>query len=718
MADMDSLDYLQTGFDPASLTVPRLRSILVSHNIPYPASAKKSQLIDIFTENVVPQAHKILSARARAKRTSKGITDADSQDNISLVDEEIMPPPSTTRPRSTRKPSSRAKLDDSESEMRTTRSRSPVKRTPRASSKHARAPESETGTDLDVVTPKVRKTRKSEAIPRPVPVLEPDVKDEPNDDIVLPKRPVDASVFSYDNPFQSGSSPASGARSPSGERRRKSTPSAASKELARRKSASTTRRRTEGPKADDNFHPPTSATFEIPVSELNGLTDYDENGVEAGEDFTPEAQMELVRERSANGLNALGPRRPKRKQAAQYSKAGPIWAVLLTLLCGYAFKYRQEKIAVGYCGIGRLPKNFVTYGVQTPEWSHQIVPETVQLPDWAIAIAEPQCEPCPQHAVCYPKFETRCDPDYVLKHHPLSLGGLVPIPPTCEPDGEKARRVKAVADRAIEELRERRAKWECGDLVDEKGAPESSVEIDADDLKKEMSKKRRKGMGTVEFEELWLGAIGEIKGREEVESRADGAIIKLSSSSLARLPYVCAIKRSARLAVARHRLGLTTLGAFIGLILYVRHALTARAVLNAAIPDLVSLTLDRLATQQSLHLSDKESYPEPWIAIGQLRDDVLRDEHSIAKREIVWKKVRKVVEMNANVRAAQREGRNGEVSRVWEWIGAVPDASERRRKSGRVSWGAYGENGSSPVSGSDGGAEMVQQKWLEGRPIY
>ena len=77
MSDYESLDYLQTGFDPSSLTVPRLRSILVQYNVHYPSSAKKPELIDLFNENIVPQARKIVSARARAKRTSKGITDAD-----------------------------------------------------------------------------------------------------------------------------------------------------------------------------------------------------------------------------------------------------------------------------------------------------------------------------------------------------------------------------------------------------------------------------------------------------------------------------------------------------------------------------------------------------------------------------------------------------------------------------------------------------------------
>jgi hypothetical protein len=141
--------------------------------------------------------------------------------------------------------------------------------------------------------------------------------------------------------------------------------------------------------------------------------------------------------------------------------------------------------------------------------------------------------------------------------------------------------------------------------------------------------------------------------------------------------------------------------------------LSSRAI-NNAVPHLVSLTLDRLASQAALHTQDKETYPESWISIGQLRDDVLRDEHSVGKREKLWQKVRNVVEMNANVRSSQRESRSCEISRVWEWIGHVEGGGdrERRRKSGRVSWGVYDEH-SSPVSGMDQGP-----KWEEARPIY
>ena len=109
-----------------------------------------------------------------------------------------------------------------------------------------------------------------------------------------------------------------------------------------------------------------------------------------------------------------------------------------------------------------------------------------------------------------------------------------------------------------------------------------------------------------------------------------------------------------------------------------------------------------------------------------MRDDVLRDVHSLGEREATWKAVQRVVEGNSNVRAAKRMGGNGEVGRVWEWIGVVDDLDEdgdgsglrRRRKSkgGRVSWGDLGDGeGSSPAG--NGGEDGVN-RWSEARPIY
>ena len=118
--------------------------------------------------------------------------------------------------------------------------------------------------------------------------------------------------------------------------------------------------------------------------------------------------------------------------------------------------------------------------------------------------------------------------------------------------------------------------------------------------------------------------------------------------------------------------------------------------------------------------------------MGQLRDDVLRDEFSDQRREKMWKRVRNVVEKNANVRASSRELRGGDVSRVWEWIGSVgiyddPKYSGRKSAGKRVSWGGVTEEGddvdraSSPLNDEpipNGKAKEERRKWDEGRPIF
>ena len=127
------------------------------------------------------------------------------------------------------------------------------------------------------------------------------------------------------------------------------------------------------------------------------------------------------------------------------------------------------------------------------------------------------------------------------------------------------------------------------------------------------------------------------------------------------------------------------------------------------------------------------------MSIGQLRDDILRNVLVRGERERVWKEVKGYVEGNANVRVATREeGRTGEWSRVWEWIG--PMTFVNNGFEGRASGGGGAIGNGSPnvdaielgdVDGNegsgkalrDGGAdrrgEMIEnRKWDEGRAIY
>ena len=101
------------------------------------------------------------------------------------------------------------------------------------------------------------------------------------------------------------------------------------------------------------------------------------------------------------------------------------------------------------------------------------------------------------------------------QEHPLSLGGLIPLPPTCEPDSEKTRRITLVADRGVQLLRKRKAEYECRE-PNEEGKLIETPELSEAELKQEMSSMKRKGMTQEEFEDLWHSAIGDIVRREEI----------------------------------------------------------------------------------------------------------------------------------------------------------------------------------------------------------
>jgi hypothetical protein len=206
------------------------------------------------------------------------------------------------------------------------------------------------------------------------------------------------------------------------------------------------------------------------------------------------------------------------------------------------------------------------------------------------------------------------------------------------------------------------------------------------------------------------------------------------STSLARLPINCAIRRYAVRTLAAYRIPIGFLVLILIGLAYVRARIIAYKAATAQIPSLVATTLDRLATQAALVEDGRAK--EAHLSVGGLRDDVLRNVFSVRERERVWQNVRKIVEGNSNVRAATREGRGGEVGRTWEWIGPVDFAGVAGldgRRSGvgyslgggsRQSLGAPGEDDSG-VSEANGDARAVQQQeksrarnWNEGRHYF
>ena len=507
MADEDELFYLQPGFDLNSLTVPRLRSILVSQNILYPSSAKKTQLLEIIDNELLPQRAKLLRAQARVRRTSKGITDVPSSQEGTIDgddddDRQLMPPPPAPKtPRSRKSKSDLAAESVARTPSTSRRTKTPtrrsVPRTPRASDTEHTEPEEVKST--------VRRSRKSAPSQAS---LEPAVKiEEPDARLKRESLELGTSPFSDDNPFQSAPSP------PSASDRRKS----ASRSRKSLTSSTTKRRQTKSP----SDSPPSRSTVSFPVSRITSAEA--EDGVVTTEEFTPDAAQELAEEERNGqlvpGRSSTLVRRKKKKQSGPVAKSAPL-VILTTVLGTIGAWYRQEKVNVGYCGVGE------------PNWS---LASNEHIPSWVHENFQPACEPCPQHAVCYTNMDVECESDFVLKPHPLGLSGAFPLPPTCEPDGEKQKRIKLVADRAIEELRQRRASYECGEDVTTTNSAEqvtgaatavatsatSKLEMSVEELKEVVSKMRRKSMNNEEFEDLWRGALEEVRERDEVEITTD-----------------------------------------------------------------------------------------------------------------------------------------------------------------------------------------------------
>ncbi|KAF2853866.1 sister chromatid separation protein-like protein [Plenodomus tracheiphilus IPT5] len=668
--------YLDNSVDANKITVPELRSILLKHGVTYPSSAKKPALVSLFIDYVVPQAAQVRRAQADTKRSTRGIVDVPSSSASTVTtddtgDETLLPPPSTVRRTSRR--TTRQATEDRDTPA--PRAKTPSRAVP---AKHSRAFEPE-----EDERPAARRTRKS---------VTPAAR-EPSPDPEAWHRNDVASPFTQENPFQSGSSPALPDIA-SRDRRRKTLGS----ELKDKRKSDAHRRKTFQPNAeqlDEGIVVPSRGTFDV----ADPRQYKEEDSTDAGEEFTPEEQLELVRDRAKAGkTDMLPPRRRRQRSKASGTIKAMSLTLLSTALVAFAGVWRQEKIAVGFCGIGRDSKALA--GVEVPDWLNEAVPIL------------PQCEPCPPHAQCFRGLDLRCDSDFIRKEHPLSLGGLIPLPPTCEPDSEKTRKVNSIANRAVQVLRQRNAQYECSE-PDAQGNLVESPKLSEKDLKQQMAATKSKGLTDQEFGELFDRAFPEVALREEVVVTTNGTTgeRRLASTSLAELPVLCSIRRSVRRSLKRYLFQIVITIVTIATVSYGNYSYKKNRSMEARAKQLASDAFERLANQAAWSIQDPSTYPDKGISMAQLRDDVLRDEFSASRRKKLWERVQKKVERNANIRAAVKTTNTGDVARMWEWVGPT-----KLLEDGRSSRFSFGNSvGNSPPSGSKPGS---MQKWDEGRPIY
>ncbi|KAF8456787.1 Man1-Src1p-C-terminal domain-containing protein [Kalaharituber pfeilii] len=467
---MDDDTYLQPDFDPNTVTIPVLRNILFRNDVELPNTAKKAQLVELFNEHIAPRRAAILDQRSRVRASSHGIVDVDKHGNAVQDD---------SRRRRTGRRKSVVDGDDGAAAAATVGDEEildsiimspPVRTAPRGPSPAKKVSSRFTRTeDAGPAAPSTsRKSRRSSSRPAPaVPETPAPKQQEEEPDQQAVNGEPEQSPFSSENPFQRGTPVR---RSPK-ENRRKSTPRSGLP-TEERQSSRSTRRQTDFISSSTRDHDESSTStsvitdrrltggpydtlhsstqrYEIPLSRLRNPSpvrikqerhdeDDEEDLLRPGEEFTPEEAQEVAEAERESTAVARARRRTVGGEGP--GPASMLWVIMGTLLSAYFVWWRKEKIDIGYCGVGMT---------DTSPWTN---------------ILRPSCEPCPPNAICKPKYVAVCKDDYVLLHNPLSLGGLIPLPPTCEPDSEKLRRIAILSDEAIKVLRKRAAEVECGEV--------------------------------------------------------------------------------------------------------------------------------------------------------------------------------------------------------------------------------------------------------------
>lgn len=184
-------------------------------------------------------------------------------------------------------------------------------------------------------------------------------------------------------------------------------------------------------------------------------------------------------------------------------------SILVVIFSSFSKWYVQEKFEVGFCDPSiHRPKPFYSH-LKPETWQGYFGTEylgerTSQMLDYV----RPECEPCPAHAVCFPGYRVECEPNFVKVVSPLSLGGVLPIAPVCQPDTQKEKRVQMMTDKALEILRERNAKVECGTLTE--------AAIEENELRDILYNMKTASLTDEDFNELWIKAMDDIENEEEI----------------------------------------------------------------------------------------------------------------------------------------------------------------------------------------------------------
>ncbi|KAG0211748.1 inner nuclear membrane protein enriched at telomere/subtelomere region [Mortierella sp. GBA30] len=621
----------------------QIREILVQHHVKTPTGiVRKQQLVDLFIENIKPQVPELedTEKKLNAEEHKGPATSSKArQQRRTKAEEDDKKEPSPSRPARIRRASSKARMNTEEAlEVVVPK---PKRSNSRVTAATAPKDDSESKT---LESPRGRKPRKTDKAD-----LLSDDDYKPTSKSTSTKAAKEAKKaksnnFSNENPFQSGSEERGRSKSRDSTRSR-SRSRQSTKRVAKGTDKTTAREHAFKVPARPAFSKFMHAPPEEKVDESSSRSSAAPSRARtiSTSELPPSKPLHLVSAHPHSSVHEFVERLRRNMT--------PVWLGFAFLFLAYGVWYRQTRIEIGFC---------------TPSDD-----EATRAGGWFY----PSCIPCPDHATCLRSdAEPICPPEYLLKPQLLSFGNLLPLTPVCVLNKAKAYQSLQVADAAEKLLQIHAGQVECSMTRD--SFPKNSVEyngrrgISTDDLRFQLEQLKDTHVSVEDFMQYWDRALKELRRRSDNVVFEHGLAGEERVRSLKpRKSLGCRLRQLPVGWVVKFKFLLfalltSALGAF-----YVRSYMLRRQKEAKIVNGLVQNVLIKLSDQAHYYYVDPVIYPDPWLSDAHLRDALLADVHSAARRHEIWEKVQAIVERNANVRLGTQEMR-GEVHRTWEWVGA------------------------------------------------
>ncbi|KAG8831324.1 inner nuclear membrane protein enriched at telomere/subtelomere region [Serendipita sp. 399] len=670
-------EYLEPDFDPSSLTVVHLRGLLHHHDVTVPGNATKAVLIKAFQDNIVPKARQL-----RKTRNDNASMNGNGSDIFDVATGEYIQP--IERKRSTRK--SMVELPQrvpSASPTRKSRKSLGIART----SSHIAKTEDNTNSERErLVSSKIEDADESSRKGRRV-----SQKWGTGDE---------TSMWEDTNPFQRGSPPAQKPRKSRGRPSGHDFAATSGDQSIFPVAGSLNLPKFPTSKHTQNGTPERTSWRASAASspQVNGGHDDDFEPVDEYPYVEGNSQIELVGQKIASLGDdiASGTSIARRRTAPKAVWPQFILSILFVVAATALWSYKRDSAVLGYCDTDSDSNSVVRQHLQEikaadeckealirqakdgiPADSHLESCQTSFLP------RATKCTACPPHAICS-SGTVSCEPAYMLRTSSVSSVpfmdavvngipgfGSVAFPVRCVPDVRRRQNIGRMAKAIENKLANLRGQRICQGVRSTGGdAQDAAVYgMNIDDLRASFHN-RVPQADQDRMRDIFDSAISELKASGLLVSVRDIRGKEHFASIREETSYLCQGKL--KLVDAWKAWQRSIFGTIFGilLVLIARSNLASKAVERRRVKGLVKEALERVREQEAKHYLDSVTYPTSSLTSLQLRDELMHEEYSIAKRAKLWEQVEKIVEENSNVRSNVELTSSGDEGRVWTWIGS------------------------------------------------